>query len=109
MDLNSYCPKKVLNAREAVSKINEGDRVFIGTGCGEPQHLIRAMVENKALQDIVIYQMLSSTLSEYIDDESFFRRFNLKLFFISRSMRQAALTEKLITFPNTFPKSRNFL
>ena len=39
--------------------------VFIGTGCGEPQHLIRAMVENQALQDIVVYQMLSTTLAEY--------------------------------------------
>ncbi|MCK4984633.1 MAG: acetyl-CoA hydrolase, partial [Desulfobacterales bacterium] len=71
MDLKRLCPNKVVSAEEAVSKIKNGSRVFIGTGCGEPQHLIKAMVDDSNIQDILVYQMLSSTLSRFIDDESF--------------------------------------
>ena len=91
---------KIVDAQEAVPKIKRGSRVFIGTGCGEPQHLIRAMVEDQQLQDIMIYQMLSSTLSQFVDDESFTRRFSLKLFFISQSMRKAAFEGKIDYIPS---------
>ena len=76
-----------------------GSRVFIGTGCGEPQHLILAMVKDERLQDIMVYQMLSSTLSQFVDDESFTRRFSIKLFFISQSMRKAAFEGKIDYIP----------
>ena len=99
MDLKRLCPHKVLSAEEAVSKIKNGSRVFIGTGCGEPQHLIKAMVNDSTIQDILVYQMLSSTFSRYIDDESFRRRFSLKLFFISASMRKAAFEGKIDYIP----------
>jgi acyl-CoA hydrolase len=93
-----YAPK-VVGAQEAVSRIMRGSRVFIGTGCGEPQHLIRVMVNEESLQDIMIYQMLSSTLSQFVEDESFTRRFSLKLFFISQSMRKAAFEGKIDYIP----------
>ena len=82
MDLKRLNPAKVIQAPEAVSKIKNGSRVFIGTGCGEPQHLIKAMVEDSNIQDILVYQMLSSTLSQFVDDASFRRRFSLKLFLL---------------------------
>ena len=99
MDLKRLCPHKVVSAEEAVSKIKNGSRVFIGTGCGEPQHLIKAMINDSTIQDILVYQMLSSTFSRYIDDESFRRRFSLKLFFISASMRKAAFEGKIDYIP----------
>ncbi|MDM8518041.1 GNAT family N-acetyltransferase [Desulfobacterales bacterium HSG16] len=99
MDVTKYCPEKIVTAEEAVSRIKGGSRVFIGTGCGEPQHLIRAMVNDRSLQDIMIYQMLSSTLVNYVDDESFLRRFSLKLFFISKAMRKAAFEGKIDYIP----------
>jgi len=99
MDLMRLCPHKVISAEKAVSKIKNGSRVFIGTGCGEPQHLIKAMVNESTIQDILVYQMLSSTFSQYIDDESFRRRFSLKLFFISDSMRKAAFEGKIDYIP----------
>jgi len=99
MDWQHAYVSKVVDAQEAVSKIMRGSRVFIGTGCGEPQHLIRAMVKDLQLQDIMVYQMLSSTLSQYVDDESFTRRFSLKLFFISQSMRKAAFEGKIDYIP----------
>jgi len=94
-----YPEKKLTSAEEAVKKIRNGSSVFIGTGCGEPQQLIRAMVEDQSIQDIVIYQMLSATLSNYVNEEHFLSRFSLKLFFISPYMRQAAFEGKIDYLP----------
>lgn len=99
MDLNEYCPKKIMSAEQAVSKIKRGSRVFVGTGCGEPQELLKAMVNDVGLQDIMVYQMLSFTLANYVDDPSFLRRFSLKLFFISAEMRKAAFEGKIDYIP----------
>jgi len=99
MNLRESYPEKVLTAQASVRKIKNGSRVFIGTGCGEPQQLIRAMVEDLTIQDIVIYQMLSSTLSRYVNDENFLARFSIKLFFISVLMRQSAFEGKIDYIP----------
>jgi acyl-CoA hydrolase/GNAT superfamily N-acetyltransferase len=99
MNLEEFCPEKLLSPAEAIKKIENGSRVFVGTGCGEPQILIKAMVENKALQDIILYQMLSSTFARYMDDEDFLHRFSVKLFFISSYMRQAAFEGKIDYIP----------
>ncbi len=90
---------KLVDAETAVSKIKRGSRVFIGTGCGEPQHLIRSMIADTSLQDIMLYQMLSITLSEYVDDPAFLRRFQVRLFFISQAMRKAAFEGKIEYIP----------
>jgi len=41
---DSYLQKKV-NADEAIAKVKSGQRVFIGSGCGEPQHLVQTLTE----------------------------------------------------------------
>ncbi len=97
--LNRNCPEKLVSVRDAISAIKRGSRVFVGTGCGEPQHLIRAMVSDLSLQDILIYQMLSVTLAEYVDNPFFLDRFSLKLFFISFAMRKAAFEGKIDYVP----------
>ena len=91
--------QKFITAQEAIAGIKTGSRIFIGTGCGEPQHLIHELVRRKDLQDIMIYQMLSFTLAQYVDDPSFLERFSLKLFFISRDMRKAAFEGKIDYIP----------
>ena len=90
---------KVVTTQEALAVINNGCRVFIGTGCGEPQHLIHTMVADKTIRDVMIYQMLSHTLAQYLDDPSFVSRFSLKLFFISESMRKAVYEGKIDYLP----------
>jgi len=97
--LHQQCKSKLVSAEEAVSHIESGDRVFIGTGCGEPQHLSKTMVGDQTIQDIMVYQMLSSTFAQFVEDESFLRRFFLKLFFISRDMRQAAFNGRIEYIP----------
>jgi acyl-CoA hydrolase len=99
MDLRRHCPEKLSTVEEAISRIKRGSRIFIGTGCGEPQHLIEAMIKDTSLQDIMVYQMLSSTFSRYVNEEAFLRRFSLKLFFISRKMRAAAFEGKIDYVP----------
>ena len=99
MKLENVDPRKAVDATLAISKIERGSRVFIGTGCGEPRHLILAMVNDQNLQDILVYQMLSSTLSRFVDNTAFLRRFLLKLFFISVDMRKAAFEGKIDYVP----------
>ncbi len=99
MNLRETCLDKLLTPEESVKKIHNGSRVFIGTGCGEPQRLIKAMVEDLSIQDIIIYQMLSSTLSNYVNDKNFLSRFSIKLFFISVLMRQSAFEGKIDYIP----------
>jgi len=90
---------KTIDALKALSTIKKGSRVYIGTGCGEPQHLIKTLIEKTEVEDVVLYQMLSGMLSRYIDDDSFFKRFALKLFFISVAMRAAAFEGKIEYVP----------
>jgi acyl-CoA hydrolase/RimJ/RimL family protein N-acetyltransferase len=90
---------KTVNAQTAISHVKNGSHVFIGSGCGEPQHLIHAMVKDLRLQDIIIFQMLSFTFEKYLKDESFLRRFALKLFFVTNPMRQAAVEGKIDYIP----------
>jgi len=99
MNLRETCPDKLLTPEESVKKIHNGSRVFLGTGCGEPQRLIKAMIEDLSIQDIIIYQMLSSTLSDYVNDKNFLSRFSIKLFFISVLMRQSAFEGKIDYIP----------
>ncbi len=99
MDINDHCPDKLFTAETAISQIKRGSRVFIGTGCGEPQHLIQTMVRDERMQDIMLYQMLSSTLAQHVEEPDFLARFSLKLFFISKAMRKAAFEGRIDYLP----------
>ncbi len=41
---DSYLEKRI-SAAKAIKLIKSGQRVFIGSGCGEPQHLVQALTE----------------------------------------------------------------
>jgi acyl-CoA hydrolase/GNAT superfamily N-acetyltransferase len=100
MNLKTVYPDKVVDASTAISQIRNGSRVFIGTGCGEPKQLIRALAENLNIQDIMVYQMLSWTFADYIDEPQFLDRFSLKLFFINNPIRQATYAGKIDYIPS---------
>ena len=38
----------IMTAQQAMKLIRPGNRIFIGTGCGQPQHLVAALVEHSA-------------------------------------------------------------
>jgi acyl-CoA hydrolase len=74
-------------------KIRRGDRVFIGTGCGEPQYLVQALLDfaehnPSAIYDAEVMHIWSLGLAPYAQ-ERFQRNFRLNSFFISRSTREA--------------------
>ncbi|SDP49728.1 bifunctional acetyl-CoA hydrolase/transferase family protein/GNAT family N-acetyltransferase [Desulforhopalus singaporensis] len=91
--------KKIVSAEEAIATIRKGNRVFIGSGCGEPQHLIHTMANSKTLEDVIIFQMLAHTLADYLSSESFLKRFSVKLFFVPIRMQQAAFEGKIDYIP----------
>lgn len=43
-DLKKTWPEKFASEDEIFSHIHPGDKIFIGTGCGEPQYLVQALV-----------------------------------------------------------------
>ncbi|WDN88582.1 hypothetical protein BuS5_01550 [Desulfosarcina sp. BuS5] len=98
-ELKQLCPEKLTTAESAVEMIKNGSRIFIGSGCGEPQRLVKAMACNHRIQDAMIYQMYAFSLADHIDDADFWRRFSLKLFFVSDLMRQAAFEGKVDYIP----------
>ena len=51
---------KLRTADEAVRMIRSGQRVFIGSSCGEPQHLVNALLDNaNFFSDVEIVRLLS--------------------------------------------------
>lgn len=81
-------------AEDAIfSRIHPGDHIFVGTGCGEPQHLIRALVRfveanPKAFFDAEVLHVWSLGVAPYAD-ERFRDNFRHNSFFIADSTREA--------------------
>ena len=64
MALTTYWADKYIenkcSATEALSRIRPGQRVFIGSSCGEPQHLVRELSElSDRFRDIEIIRLLT--------------------------------------------------
>jgi len=64
MPVTHYWPdeyiKKRMDADQAMSSIKSGHRVFIGSSCGEPQHLVKSLVDNAAyFSDLEIVRLMS--------------------------------------------------
>ncbi|OQX21455.1 MAG: acetyl-CoA hydrolase [Desulfobacteraceae bacterium IS3] len=52
--------EKQRSAKDAISRIKGGQRVFIGSSCGEPQHLVRAFSESSSFfTDIEIVRLMT--------------------------------------------------
>ncbi len=64
---DSYVEKRC-SADEAIRKIRQGQRVFIGSACGEPQQLVRSLADNairfSGLEIVRMMSMESVPLSE---------------------------------------------
>ncbi len=80
---------KLLSAEEAVLKVGPGRSVFLGTACGEPQSLVKALLaKSYAMIDSEVIQTLSLGLTFYADDQ-FRDQFRLNAFFIGPNVRSA--------------------
>ncbi|HPC22672.1 MAG TPA: GNAT family N-acetyltransferase [Phycisphaerae bacterium] len=80
---------KIVTAEEAIGKIRPGDRVYIGSACGEPQELVRVMGKmGDQLTDTEIVHVLTLGVAPYTDPR-FATNFRANAFFIGNSVREA--------------------
>ncbi len=79
----------IMSASQAVAKINSGQRVFVGTGCAQPQELVSALTQRKnELAEIEVVHLLTQGGAPYAE-EALSRCFRVNSFFISPNVRGA--------------------
>ena len=66
-------PEKFRPGAVVFGHVHAGNRIFIGTGCGEPQHLVRSLIEYvgahpKAFFDAELLQVWTLGLAPYADE-----------------------------------------
>lgn len=86
-------PDKFSTEGRIFKNIHPGDRIFLGTGCGEPQYLARSLVEfvernPTAFFDAELIQVVTLGVAPYTE-EKFKMNFRLNSFFIGKSTRDA--------------------
>ncbi|MBU3953761.1 MAG: GNAT family N-acetyltransferase, partial [Proteobacteria bacterium] len=77
--------EKLSSAKDALKIIRPGQRVFIGSSCGEPQHLVKALSESSArFTDLEIVRLLSieSGPLTLIANRSHSQQFNIRSFYL---------------------------
>lgn len=72
---------------QAIKHIHPGQRVFIGTGCGQPQELVDALADNSDnLADIEIVHLLTLGTAPYAQ-RKLIDNFRVNSFFIAENVR----------------------
>lgn len=86
---NASYKAKLTTPDKALRVIKRGHRVFIGSGCGEPQHLTQALEERVPwLADLEILHILSVGKTRFTES-SFEDKCRLKSFFVASASREA--------------------
>jgi acyl-CoA hydrolase len=89
MSFNREIHHKLMTAEEAVSVVRSGDRVYIHSGCAEPERLVQALIRRRQeLYDVEIVHLLTLGNADYVlpEMESHFRH---NAFFIGANVREA--------------------
>ncbi len=80
---------KISNAAVAMKLIKPGNSIFIGTGCGQPQHLVNMMVEHSGhIHDARVIHLLTMGEAPYAN-EKYREKFKMNSFFIADNVRDA--------------------
>ena len=78
---------QVMTAEQAVKKIRPGQRIFVGTGCAEPQELVAALTQRaRELPDTEIIHLLTFGDAPYAHRE-LAQYFRVNSFFIAENVR----------------------
>jgi len=81
--------ERVGTAAEAMKLIEPGGNIFIGTGCGQPQHLVNSLVQHgKHIYDAHIIHLLTMGAAPYAAEE-FREKFKMNSFFVADNVRHA--------------------
>ncbi|MBT6049911.1 MAG: acetyl-CoA hydrolase/transferase family protein, partial [Candidatus Scalindua sp.] len=86
-------PEKFVKEDKIFNNIHRGHRIFISTGCGEPQYLVQALINYvqshpKAIFDAEVFHVWTFGVAPYTD-EKFKQNFRHNSFFIGKSTRDA--------------------
>ena len=86
-------PEKAVSEDKIFSHIHRGDRIFIGTGCGEPQYLVNALSDYvrshpKAFFDAEVFHVWTLGVAPYTDEKVKYN-FRHNSFFIAHNTRDA--------------------
>lgn len=77
----------IMSPNKALSEVKSGNRVFLGTGCGEPVVLVEALVKkSKKLADVEIVELLTKGHAPYVD-RKYADIFKVNSFFIGKNVR----------------------
>ncbi len=80
---------KLITSTQAIKHVRPGDRVFVGSACGEPQELVRALSQaGGSLSDTELIQVLTLGVAPYADPK-YSTSFRANAFFIGNSLRGA--------------------
>jgi len=80
---------KVKTAGAAMKLVRSGDSIFIGTGCGQPRHLVNALAEHSShIHEAQVLALLTMGATPYLD-EALHGKFKLNCFFIGDNVREA--------------------
>jgi len=89
MNWREYYRAHCMPAADALKLLRSGTRIFLGSACGEPQHLARALGEAAGdLSDVEVIQVLSLSQDTYAQTK-FAEAFRPKKFFVAAGARQA--------------------
>lgn len=87
--------------KEALSKIRKGARIFIGSACGEPQLLVRTLIDIAPnLADTEVIHFLDVGTTDYTD-EKYDESFRHNALFIGWNARKA-IQEGRADIPRSF-------
>ena len=95
---------KLQPADKAVRRIRSGQRVFIGSSCGEPQHLVNALMDNaKFFSDVEIVRMLSleGSLMSLMADEYRGHKFHVRSIYQGSDQTKSLRANKRFITPLT--------
>jgi acyl-CoA hydrolase/GNAT superfamily N-acetyltransferase len=91
--LREKYPEKFGSEERIFGHIHQGNRIFVGTGCGEPQYLVLALIRYveshpTAFYDAEVFHVWTLGLAPYTE-ERFKSNFRHNSFFISNNTRAA--------------------
>ncbi len=88
LDTEKY-RQKIRTADQAIQSIKSGNRVFIGSGCAEPQLLVKSLARSgEKLEDAEIIHILTLGVAPYTEPK-FKENFRTNAFFIGPNTRKA--------------------
>ncbi|MBD3321764.1 MAG: GNAT family N-acetyltransferase [Chitinivibrionales bacterium] len=85
--------KKIMSAQQAIRTISTGGpRIFVGTGCGQPQLLVEELAgPGNDIVDAEIYHLLTQGIAPYIREEHS-RKFRTSSFFLASNVREGIVS-----------------